>query len=74
MKKHLCVFKMTKIKTNVENNNSTQTILHGDTLYNIKRKKYKTVCAELEFAMVTFDRMVMILFMEFVFFVHSLDL
>ena len=74
MKKHLCVFKMTKIKTNVKNNNSTQTILHGDTLYNIKRKKYKTVCAELEFAMVTFDRMVMILFMEFVFFVHSLDL
>jgi hypothetical protein len=65
---------MTKIKTNVENNNSTQTILHGDTLYNIKRKKYKTVCAELEFAMVTFDRMVMILFMEFVFFAHSLDL
>jgi hypothetical protein len=65
---------MTKIKTNVKNNNSTQTILHGDTLYNIKRKKYKTVCAELEFAMVTFDRMVMILFMEFVFFAHSLDL
>ena len=74
MKKHLCVFKMTKIKTNVKNNNSTQTILNGDTLYNIKRKKYKTVCAELEFAMVTFDRMVMILFMEFVFFAHSLDL
>jgi hypothetical protein len=65
---------MTKIKTNVKNNNSTQTILNGDTLYNIKRKKYKTVCAELEFAMVTFDRMVMILFMEFVFFAHSLDL
>ena len=73
MKKHLCVFKMTKIKQNVKNN-SRQTILHGDTLYNIKRKKYKTVCAELEFAMVTFDRMVMILFMEFVFFAHSLDL
>jgi hypothetical protein len=65
---------MTKIKTNVKNNNSTQTILNGDTLYNIKRKKYKTVCAELEFAMVTFDRMVMILFMEFVFFAHSLYL
>ena len=65
---------MTKIKTKVKNNKSRQTILHGDTLYNIKRKKYKTVCAELEFAMVTFDRMVMILFMEFVFFAHSLDL
>jgi len=25
----------------------SQNILHGDTLYNIKRKKYKTVCAEL---------------------------
>jgi len=27
-----------------------QNILHGDTLYNIKREKYKTVCAELAFA------------------------
>jgi len=27
---------------------------------NIKRMKYKTVCAELEFAKVTFERMVMI--------------
>jgi hypothetical protein len=25
----------------------SQNILHGDTLYNIKRKKCKTVCAEL---------------------------
>jgi hypothetical protein len=72
MEKHLCVLNDHN-KKNVKNN-SRQTILHGDTLYNIKRKKYKTVCAELEFAMVTFDRMVMILFMEFVFFAHSLDL
>jgi hypothetical protein len=59
---------------NVKNKNSRQNILHGDTLYNIKRKKYKTVCAELEFALVIFDRMLMNLFMEFVLFAHSLDL
>ena len=42
----------------------SQNILHGDsdTLFNIKRKKYKTVCAELAIARVTFDRMVMIFF------------
>ena len=28
----------------------SQNILHGDTLYNIVRKKYKTVSAELAFA------------------------
>ena len=28
----------------------SQNILHVDALYNIKRKKYKTVCAELAFA------------------------
>ena len=28
----------------------SQTILHVNVLYNIKRKKYKTVCAELAFA------------------------
>ena len=39
---------------------NSQNILHVDVLYNIKRKKYKTVCAELAFAKVTFDRMVMI--------------
>ena len=27
----------------------SQNILHVDVLYNIKRKKYKTVCAELAF-------------------------
>jgi hypothetical protein len=27
-----------------------QNILRVDVLYNIKRKKYKTVCAELAFA------------------------
>ena len=32
----------------------SQNILHGDTLYNIKRNKYATVCAELAFAKVTF--------------------
>ena len=40
----------------------SQHILNVDTWYNIKRKKYKTACAELAFAKVTFDRMVMILF------------
>jgi hypothetical protein len=40
----------------------SQNILHADALYNIKRKKYKTVCAELAFAKVTFNRMVMIFF------------
>jgi hypothetical protein len=28
----------------------SQNILHVDVLYNIKRKKYQTVCAELAFA------------------------
>ena len=28
----------------------SQNILHVDVLYNIKRKKYKTVCAEFAFA------------------------
>jgi hypothetical protein len=27
-----------------------QNILHVDVLYNIKRKKYQTVCTELAFA------------------------
>ena len=27
----------------------SQNMLHVDVLYNIKRKKYKTVCAELAF-------------------------
>ena len=40
----------------------SQHILHVDALYNIKRKKYKTVCAELTFVKVTFDRMVMIFY------------
>jgi len=26
----------------------SQNILHGDTMYNIKRKGYKTVCAEID--------------------------
>jgi hypothetical protein len=46
----------------------SQNILHVDALYNIRRKKYKTVCAELTFANVTFDRMVMIFFIELVMF------
>ena len=41
----------------------SQSILHVDALYNIKRKKYKTDCAELAFAKVTFERMVMIFFL-----------
>jgi hypothetical protein len=40
----------------------SQNILHVDALYNIKRKKYRTVCAELAFAKVTLNRMVMIFF------------
>ena len=40
----------------------SHNILHVDALYNIKRKKYQTVCAELAFAKVTFDRMVMIFY------------
>jgi hypothetical protein len=40
----------------------SQNILHVDALYNIKGKLYKTVCAELAFAKVTFDRMVMIFY------------
>ena len=40
----------------------SRNILHVDALYNIKRKKYKTVCAEFAFAKVTFDRMVMIFY------------
>ena len=28
----------------------SQNILHVNVLYNIKRKKYKTICAELAFA------------------------
>jgi hypothetical protein len=45
----------------------SQNILHGDALCNIQRKKYQTVCAELAFAKVTLDRMIMIFFIEFVF-------
>jgi hypothetical protein len=40
----------------------SQNILRGDTLYNIKRKKYKTVCAEMALAKVTLDTMVMIFY------------
>jgi hypothetical protein len=44
---------------------NSQNILHGDTLNNIKRKKYIMVCAELPFpklAKVNFDRMVIIFY------------
>ena len=37
-----------------------------DVLYYIKRKKYKTVCAEFAFAKVNFDRMVMLFLIELV--------
>jgi len=37
-----------------------QNILHGDTLHNMKTKKYKTVCEEFPFATVIVDRIGMI--------------
>jgi hypothetical protein len=40
----------------------SQNIVHVDALYNIKREKYKAVCAELTFTKVTFDRMFMIFY------------
>jgi hypothetical protein len=40
----------------------SQNILHVDVLYNIKRKKYQTVCAELAFAKSPSTRMFMILY------------
>jgi hypothetical protein len=46
----------------------SQNILHVDALYNIKRKKYRTVCAELAFAKVTLNRMVMIFLIVLVMF------
>jgi hypothetical protein len=58
--------KLSSLNTNCEKKQQhlSQNILHVDALYNIRRKKYKTVCAELAFAKVTFDRMVMILLIE----------
>jgi hypothetical protein len=53
LNKH-CVFHCSKSKT-IHGGTSVQTIIykhykgHMDVLYNIKRKKYKTVCAELAF-------------------------
>jgi hypothetical protein len=47
-KKHKCVLKNENCER--KNNSQSQNILHVDALYNIKRKKYKTVCAELAFA------------------------
>jgi hypothetical protein len=44
-----------------------------DALHNIKRKKYKSACAELAFAKVTFDRMVMIFYRMFSLFAMQLD-
>ena len=37
---------------------SSQNVLLGNTLYYMKWIKYKTVCAELSFAIATLDRMV----------------
>jgi len=37
---------------------SSQNVLQGNTLYYMKWVKYKTVCAELAFAIATLDRMV----------------
>ena len=43
--------KMSSMNKSCEKKPTThnQNILHADVLYNIKRKKYKTVCAELAF-------------------------
>jgi hypothetical protein len=44
--------KMSSMNKSCEKKTTTahsQNILHVDVLYNIKRKKYKTVCAELAF-------------------------
>jgi hypothetical protein len=46
-----------------------------DALYNIKRKKYKTVCAELAFAKVTFTEWSCFFFIELVmFFLFAMQL
>ena len=47
-----------KCKKNKKKTTHSKNILHGDTLYNIERKKYKTVCSEWTFTKVVFDRMV----------------
>jgi len=45
------------MNTNCEKTTAhSQTILPGNTLYNITKKKCKTVCAELAFLKVTFDK------------------
>jgi hypothetical protein len=44
--------KMSSMNKSCETKTTTalsQNILHVDVLYNIKREKYKTVCAELAF-------------------------
>ena len=44
--------KMSSMNKSCDKNPTTthsQNILHVDVLYNIKRKKYKMVCAELAF-------------------------
>ena len=58
--------KMSSMNTSCEKKTTahSQNILHVDVLYNIKRKKYKTVCIH----QVTFDRMVMILYRTYNYF------
>jgi len=48
----------TKCKKKTKTTTPRQNILHRNTLYNIKRKTCKTICAELSFAKCTFDRKV----------------
>ena len=48
------------MKTKLYKNNNRYTTYF--TLGSIKIKRYKTVCAELSFAKVTFDKLTMILY------------
>jgi len=50
----------------------SQNILHGDTVYNINRNKYNTFCAALAFVKVTFNRIVMIVYRIWIFFLYLL--
>ena len=46
----LQIDKKKKLSSKNKKCENSQNILNVDALYNIKRKKYKTVCAELAFA------------------------
>jgi hypothetical protein len=53
-KQHLFIWEKCRNTTS----HSSQNVLQGNTLYYMKWIKYKTVCAELSFAIATLDRMV----------------